>query len=291
MIVTFWGVRGSTPAPGPETVRYGGNTACVTAEIEDRILIIDAGTGIRSLGTALRHDRRRMFLVLTHPHYDHILGFPFFAPLYEPGSRIHCIDYDNAGRTFTVEQMFDGVHVPMRLAQVADACERTYDDGLGLLARNGFDVRAISLNHPGGALGYRITHAGRSFVHITDNELAVPEPRTTSFAGFVEFCRGADLLAHDAQWIDDDMPAHRGWGHSTVAQACDLAAAAGVGRLVLFHHDPDRTDDALDALQEQARDRLAPHGIDCVAAYEGLRIDLGALAPADATPPRSRATQ
>jgi ribonuclease BN (tRNA processing enzyme) len=260
----------------------------VTVEIGDRILVIDAGTGIRSLGAALRHDRRQMFLLLTHPHYDHILGFPFFAPLYEPGARIHCIDYENAGRTFTVEQMFDGVHVPMRLAQVAAACERTH--GLDFLAGSGFDVRAIPLNHPGGALGYRIAHAGRSFVHITDNELAAPDPRTTSFATFVEFCRGADLLAHDAQWIDDDLPAHRGWGHSTVAQACDLAAAAGAGRLVLFHHDPDRTDDALDALQEQARDRLAPHGIDCVAAYEGLRIDLGALAPVQTSTARGGST-
>lgn len=284
MIVTYWGVRGSTPSPGPATNRYGGNTACVTVEIDERILIIDAGTGIRPLGAALRGDARDMYVVLTHPHYDHILGFPFFAPLYERTGRLHCIDYRNADRVYSVAEMFDGVHVPMRLAQVADACAHTHEDAHSFLARRGFHVRTIALNHPGGALGYRLTHQGRTFVHITDNELFPPEPRTTSFHEFAEFCRGADVLSHDAQWIDEDLPARAGWGHSTVAQAAELAIAASVRRLVLFHHDPDRDDDAVDALQADARDRLAPYGIECDAAHEGMRLDLAAPSHAGVSP-------
>jgi phosphoribosyl 1,2-cyclic phosphodiesterase len=273
MIVTFWGVRGSTPVPGPDTLRYGGNTACVAVEIEDRILIIDAGTGIRRLGNELLEHPKEVFLLLTHPHSDHTVGFPFFAPLYQQGSRSHILDYEHEGRSFSLFDLFDGMHVPMRRAQMSRGCRQCADEPLSFLKRHGFETAMISLNHPGGALGYRITHDGRSFAHLTDNELRASEP-TTAFEQFVAFCHGADVLSHDAQYIDTDLPDKSGWGHSTVADACELAIAAHVRCLVLFHQDPDRTDDEVDAIQADARKRLQPHGIDCIAAYEGLRIDL-----------------
>jgi phosphoribosyl 1,2-cyclic phosphodiesterase len=274
MIVTFWGVRGSTPVPGPETLRYGGNTSCVSIEIGERVLVIDAGTGIRRLGTALLEDPREILLIVSHLHGDHIFGFPFFAPLYEPHSTLHLIDYDHNGIAYSLLELFDNVHVPMKITQLSEGCERVRGDGIAFLAQKGFDTATLALNHPGGALGYRITHGGRVFVHLSDNELAQAEPRPTSFEEFVAFCHGADVLSHDAQWIDADLPARDGWGHSTVRQACELAIAAGVRRLVLFHHDPDRDDDALDALQADARRILEPHGIECIAAFEGLRIEL-----------------
>jgi phosphoribosyl 1,2-cyclic phosphodiesterase len=276
MIVTFWGVRGSTPVPGPDTLRYGGNTACVTVEIGGRILVIDAGTGIRRLGNELLENPKEVFLLLTHPHSDHTVGFPFFAPLYQPGSRCHVLDYEHAGQRFSLFDLFDGMHIPMQRTQMSGLCQQTSEEPLSYLKRHGFATKAIALNHPGGALGYRITHEGRSFVHLTDNELRASDERTTTFDEFVAFCHGADVLSHDAQYVDVDLPDKSGWGHSTVADTCDLAIAAHVGRLIFFHHDPDRTDDAVDAIQAAAQERLAPHGIDCIAAYEGLRIDLGA---------------
>lgn len=274
MIITFWGVRGSTPVPGPDTLRYGGNTSCVSVEVDGRVLIIDAGTGIRRLGNVLATAEKEMFLVLTHLHEDHLIGFPFFAPLFHQHARLHLLDYRHDGRSYSLVDMFDGVHVPIRVTQISDVCAHSHQDGLGFLVDNGFDTRSIPLNHPGGALGYRIVHGGRTFVHLTDNELSATDTYATPFAEFVDFCRGADVLSHDAQWVTADLPAKQGWGHSTVDETCELAVAAGVGQLVLFHHDPDRTDDQLDSIEAAARERLARYGIDCVAAYEGLRLDL-----------------
>jgi ribonuclease BN (tRNA processing enzyme) len=135
------------------------------------------------------------------------------------------------------------------------------------------EVEALPVNHPGGAYGYRVTDAGRRFVFIPDNEIEAADP-TTPYEEIVAFCRGADVLCHDAQYLDDDMPAKHGWGHSCLRNTCRLAIDAGVRHLVFFHHDPDRTDDQLDAMQASARRFLEPYGIACTAAYEGLGITL-----------------
>lgn len=275
MLVTFWGVRGSTPVPGPTTLRRGGNTSCVTVESGGHVLVIDAGTGIRNLGRSLiAAESREIFLLLTHLHGDHIIGFPFFSPLFRADASIRLIDYTHDGRGYSLLELFDGRHVPMRSDQLAADCARTSTErGLAMLAACGFEIATLPLNHPGGALAYRVTVGGRSFVHITDNELgATGGP--TSFEAFAEFCAEADLLSHDAQWLDTETAARRGWGHSSVTEACDLAAAAGARRLVLFHHDPDRDDDAIDRLEAEAAQRLSISGIPCVAAAEGLRVEL-----------------
>ena len=274
MIVTFWGVRGTIPTPGPHTIRYGGNTTSVSVEIEGKVLILDAGSGLRSLGNALTGAGQDLFVLLTHLHTDHIVGFPYFHPLYEPNRRIHLLDYQKDGRSWSLLNLIDGIHFPLHQHDLLCDYRRVEGDTLGHLRNHGFEIDAMPVNHPGGALGYRVSHEGRRFVFIPDNELSASD-QTASFDDFVAFCRHADVLCHDAQCLEDDMPDKHGWGHSCVQHVCDLAVAAGVKHLILFHHDPDRTDDALDALQADARAVLAPHGIACTAAYEGLKVELG----------------
>ncbi|HEX6361710.1 MAG TPA: MBL fold metallo-hydrolase [Albitalea sp.] len=273
MIVTFWGVRGSVPVPGHDTLRYGGNTSCVSIEIDGRVLLIDAGTGLRSAGQALGVPRRELFLVLSHMHSDHIAGFPWFPPLFDPTMTVYLPDYVHDGRHCTLLDVLDGVHVPFGPDTLRATIIRPDEGAEACLVQHGWDVTTVALNHPGGGLGWRVRHADRVFVHITDNELEAPEP-TTSFERFVAFCHGADVLSHDAQWTDAELAGRRGWGHSSVQQACRLAIEAEVKTLVLFHHDPARTDEAIDALRGDAERLLRPHGIRCFAASEGLRIEL-----------------
>lgn len=273
MIIKHWGVRGTIPAPGEQTVRYGGNTTSISVEIEDKVIVFDAGSGIRLLGTSLMGSEHDIFLLISHLHTDHILGFPYFNPLYEPDRRIHVIDYHKDGRAWSLLDLFDGIHFPLRLSDLPSAYRRVEGDGLAYLARYGLQVESLSVNHPGDALGYRLTHEGRRFIFIPDNELHASHPKT-DLDTFVSFCRDADVLCHDAQYLQDEMPAKHGWGHSCVQHVCELAIAARVRHLVLIHHDPDRTDDALDAIQADARAVLQPHDIACTAAYEGFTIDL-----------------
>ena len=282
MIVTFWGVRGTIPTPGAHTVRYGGNTTSVSVEIEDKVLVIDAGSGIRPMGMALRGADKEIFLLLTHLHTDHLIGFPYFYPLYEPGRQVHLLDYQLGDQAWSLLALFDGTHFPLSPDDLGCSYHRVESDGLAYLRAQGFSVEAIPVNHPGGAFGYRLTHQGHRFVFIPDNELAASE-KTTTFDEFVAFCYDADVLCHDAQYLADDMPAKHGWGHSCVQQVVDLAVAARVKHLILFHHDPERTDDDLDALQADARARLAPHGIACTAAYEGLTLDFSRVPDVEKT--------
>lgn len=273
MILTFWGVRGSVPVPGPTTLKYGGNTACITIERDNHVLIIDAGTGIRAMGEAFVGSGREFYLLLSHVHSDHLQGFPFFQPLYREGERVHLMDFRHADRAFSPIELFDGVQVPMSRSTVIADCECAADNVHEYLRERGFRVESIALNHPGGALGYRIESGTRSIVHITDNDLS-DGAGDTSFDAFVAFCRGADVLSHDSQWTAREAPSRKGWGHSSVEDVCRLAVAAKVRRLILFHHDPSRTDAQVDAIQENARRMVSAAGIACEAAREGLRIDL-----------------
>jgi phosphoribosyl 1,2-cyclic phosphodiesterase len=273
VIVTFWGVRGSVPVPGHDTARYGGNTSCVSVEVDGRVLLLDAGTGIRVAGEALSVPRREIFIALSHLHADHIIGFPYFAPLFDAHMTVHLPDHIHAGRRGSLLDLLDGVHVPFGPAALRARIVRPDGDARAHLVHHGWDVATLPLNHPGGALGWRVRHADRTFVHITDNELDA-EDATTSFDEFVAFCRGADVLSHDAQWTEAELAGRCGWGHSSVTQACRLAIAAQARLLVLFHHDPGRADEAVDALRAEAERALKPHGIRCAAASEGLRIEL-----------------
>ena len=281
MTITFWGVRGSLPVPGPHTLRYGGNTSCVSVEIDGKVLVLDAGTGIFELGRRLLGTDKEVFLLLSHRHNDHLQGLPFFAPLYHPCAPIHLLDYEHHGEAWSPLVLFDGIRYPLRREMLPAACLRVQGDVLAHLAAHGFSVERQALNHGGGAYGYRITHEGRSFVYITDNEIVEPGSadvgaelyeKPVAFERFAAFCAGADVLCHDAQYRAGEMAMRRGWGHSQLPDVCRLAEAAQVRHLVLFHHDPARTDDAVDALLGEARARLAESGIACTAAYEGLTL-------------------
>ena len=287
LTATFWGVRGSLPVPGPSVVRYGGNTSCVSVSLSaddrhpERHLVLDAGTGIRRLGRALAGHDAEVYLALTHLHNDHVQGFPFFDPLFERGRSLHLIDHQLGPIQGSLLDLFDGVHHPLLPAGIGCQVERVREDPEAFLADKGFAVQRLVVNHPGGAYGYRIepVGGGGAFVHIPDCELEQPGG-PVPFEEVAAFCRGAAVLSHDAQYAFDELPKRLGWGHSSARAACRLAAEAGVGELVLFHHDPDRDDEAVDELVARSRQTLAPHGIRVRGAAEGLRLPIHALEPA-----------
>ncbi len=274
LVVKFWGVRGTIPAPGPDTLRYGGNTACVSLQLGAvATIILDAGTGIRVLGKQLAAHDAPIYLLISHKHWDHIQGFPSFPPIYQPARRITLLPALDAQMARALLTQMDGVHFPVRGRDLPSLRLRSWRAGVRELAGLGLTVTRIAVNHPGGAFGYKLTYQERTVAYLTDNELgAPPQIRVNTPAAFAAFCQGADLLIHDAQYLPQDMPAKRGWGHSILPHVLEMAAAAQVQHLVLFHHDPDRSDDELDRIQAQARAWMAQHApaIQCTVAYEGL---------------------
>ena len=253
MKITFYGVRGSIPSPGPDTSRYGGNTSCVhieTASGQD--LVLDAGTGIRGLGKLLKEKDTPINILLSHGHWDHIQGYPFFSPIYQPDRqiRVYTSATGNHGQICSLFDQIDGANFPLKVTELPSQSECVTENIETDLARQNISVRRIPINHPGGGYGYRIEEDGTSCAYITDNELEPPEKVSTSYGEWVEFCRGVDVLIHDAQYLASDMPHKHGWGHSLVSQVRQLAVDAEVGCLAMFHHDPDRTDTEIDFIQK-----------------------------------------
>ena len=276
---TFWGTRGSIPSPGPSTVRYGGNTPCVEVRAPDGALVIlDAGTGIRALGDALA--RRPAGtpvsgdIYLSHAHWDHIQGLPFFAPLYERGNRFRIWTGTTAADEIERAvrgQMSAGVF-PVQFDDVEATMEfRTLD---GSRSAASYTIDTLSVLHPGGALGFRLHAPGDSaprLVYIPDNELAAAgsyDSPADWHEQIVAFTRNAAILVHDATFTAAEYETHRGWGHSRYDDALALAREARVERLVLFHHSPDRSDDDIDGEVERLRRTSPPFEI--IAAREGM---------------------
>ncbi len=273
--VRFWGVRGSIPTPGPETIRYGGNTLCTSIELDaEHTLILDAGTGLYQLGQQALPGRHTYFILLSHVHWDHIQGLPMFHPHMDPEVSIRILCEMNHAWSDSFLSQIDGVHFPIGLSEVrADISSETGSIN-GVLQPFGVQISWIRLNHRGECYGYRISSEGRSLLYVTDHEMDAVDNFYTPFDELSSFCSGADFLIHDAQFTSDDMPQKAGWGHSTVERVCELAADSGVSRLFLFHHDPGRSDDALDTLTLAANEQLKNLGSDCTceAAYEGLEL-------------------
>jgi phosphoribosyl 1,2-cyclic phosphodiesterase len=281
MKITFYGVRGSIPAPGVQTVKYGGNTACVFVEFKNgRHLILDAGTGIRGLGRRLMATQEPINLLLSHVHWDHIQGFPFFAPIYQPGRLLRVFPNAIDGYTTMVALLsqMDGASFPVHRRDLPCDIQCIVGAEQDLLMGNGINVVTQPLNHPGGGRAFRIEEEGASCAYLTDNELFPPYPVSTTYQEWVEFCKGVDVLIHDAQYVEADMPLKHGWGHSVVSQVLALARDAEVGTLVLFHHDPDRSDLELDQIQVQSEQFFVAQKspVQVICAWEGLVLDIRA---------------
>jgi phosphoribosyl 1,2-cyclic phosphodiesterase len=284
--VTFWGARGSIPTPGPDTARYGGNTACISiGGRSERLVILDAGSGLRPLGhelMKLRNGTLNADILLSHTHWDHIQGLPFFKPLSSRNTSVNIYGAAQEGVPLKdiLGRQMDPMVFPVPLNALA-ASLAVIEIGEGEFDLDDFRVCTLRLRHPGTTLGYRLvpTTGGGEIVYVTDNELGpggsyeVPPDWRTKL---VQFAEGADTLIHDAMYLDQIIQARAGWGHSTPRQAVDLAAEARCARLILFHHEPEHDDDALDRLLADTRTyaaKVAPRLV-VDAAAEGMRLSL-----------------
>ena len=278
--LTFWGTRGSIPTPGPQTARYGGNTACISLTGRDgRLTILDAGSGLRPLGSELMRRRRALAadILLSHTHWDHIQGLPFFKPLSASGNRIRVFGAAQEGMSLEeiLKRQMDPMVFPVPLEALSAKLD-VHDISEGELPLEDFRARTFRLRHPGTTLGYRLcpVTGGREVAYITDNELGAggTYPVGENWrARLVEFLRGADTLIHDAMYSDQFIGVRAGWGHSTPRQAVELAAEASCTRLLLFHHEPEHDDGMLDGLLADAREHaraVAPKLV-VEAAIEG----------------------
>ena len=293
MKIKFWGVRGSYPTPGAGTVKYGGNTASVEVQVGNRTIILDAGTGIIPLGRELVRTKRagELLLLFSHLHHDHTQGFPFFVPAYIPNAKLHIygpdgthesmknvLERNQSSETFPVglrdmssTKDIQAVHESQVIVwdetgvRVAESASGLSDEAVVIRIHK-------SYAHPGGVYVYRITWRGKSVVYATDTEGYVGTDRK-----LVQFAKDADVLIHDAQYLEEHywgqlvgFPATQGFGHSTVTMACEVARASEAGQLILFHHDPAYSDEMVAGMDASAKAQFG----EAQAAYEGLEIVL-----------------
>lgn len=269
--VKFWGVRGSIACPSPNHIRYGGNTSCVEFDVGTRRIVFDAGTGIRGLGQQfMSQGPQEIHLLLTHTHWDHINGFPFFVPAYVPGYKLHImaghLNKDGGVKSVLSSQMENPMFpVPIEAMQ-AEMIFQDFQAGEDLHLWDDVGIKTAPLNHPNGATGYRVEYEGRSACYVTDTEHRDGELDRN----ILELIEGADLVIYDCTYTEEEMPAHIGWGHSTWNEGVKLCKAAGAKRLCIFHHDPDHDDRFMDALVEEARAEWEG----CFAAIEGETIEV-----------------
>jgi len=252
--VKFWGVRGSIACPSIHHIKYGGNTSCLEVKVGDRRLVLDAGTGIRGLGrTFLEDDISQIHILLTHTHWDHINGFPFFMPAYDPRRSVHIMAghlYAGDGIQNVLASQMDNPMFPVPLsAMQANMRFEDFEAGSAFDIYDDVHVRTAPLNHPNGATGYRIEHAGHAICYVTDTE-HVPGKMDQNILGLID---GADLVIYDSTYTEQEFPDHIGWGHSTWNEGVKLCREAGAKSMAIFHHDPEHEDDFMAALGEEAK--------------------------------------
>ena len=296
MRVRFWGTRGSIATPGPGTVRFGGNTSCVQVTTSaGASFIFDCGTGVRALGASLMARAAQPVaatILLSHTHWDHIQGFPFFAPLFIPGNRVTVCGPEGSGKSLreVLSGQMEFTYFPVEIDQLPAAIAFR-ELGEGVHDFEGVRVIAQFLHHPAMTLGYRIEADGAAVVYLCDHEpfseaLWHDHPTASAAESIVHegdrrharFMAGADLVIHDAQYTPEEYPSKKNWGHSTYEYAVDLAAAAGVRTLALTHHDPTHDDAFVAGIEARARAHALRHGyaVDVCCAFEGLELTLAA---------------
>jgi phosphoribosyl 1,2-cyclic phosphodiesterase len=298
--VNFWGVRGSIPCPGRATVEYGGNTACLEIRAGERLVIVDMGTGVKPLGDILmKKDLKNhpldIDIFITHTHWDHIMGFPMFAPLSVPSTRLRIrgpATYEDETLEAIIGAQLSYRYWPVRQSELAARIEYEALKETILDLGGGLSVTTKYLNHPILCLGYRFEYQGKSIVTAYDHEpfrnlfptnpadpgydenaaiegeLAMKE-ENDKHAGFLQ---NADVLIHDSQYTAAEFEKHLGWGHSSFEYCIGTAEKAGVKKLVFFHHDPNRTDEELSRLEEHYKAQTQP-GMEIMIAREGLRVE------------------
>jgi phosphoribosyl 1,2-cyclic phosphodiesterase len=296
MKLKFWGVRGSIPCPGSATSTFGGNTSCIQVLGGTEVVILDAGTGIRELGQQLVAQKKplRIHLLLTHTHWDHIQGFPFFPPIYFPGNELFIYGPRALEKSLEEALMFQMQYsyFPVRGVELAAKVKFT-ELGEETFPVGDFEVSTRSMNHPIRVLAYKFDHKGKTAIYTGDNEpyYDVLADRAGPVDGgihrrsefirecnqrVVDFCKGADLLVADSQYTDEEYETKRGWGHSSISHVLDLAREAAVKKLVLFHHEPTHDDKTLEKIEKDARARAskahARHKV--VMAREGMVLDV-----------------
>ncbi len=282
--VGFWGVRGTLPRPGEDSIRYGGNTNCISITFpRGQMFVFDAGSGIKQLSNHLMADGKKSInakIFISHPHWDHINALPFFVPLYVPGNEFEIIGARHGSLSMreVASAQMDGVYFPITLKEFG---ARVYfrDIGEETLDIDGVSVSSMLLSHPGICLGYRIDYDGRSVCYITDNELFLSDSDQFNPAyekKLQDFCRGADLLITDSTYTDEEYKTKIGWGHSCLSKVAEYADRAEVKTLCLFHHDPDQNDTDIDLKLDLTKKVLEDRGSDvvCVAPAEGDVVEL-----------------
>ena len=293
--IKFWGTRGSIAVPGRETLRYGGNTTCIELRADGELIVLDAGSGIRPLGVALNQEFQErpinLSLLITHAHWDHIQGFPFFKPAYDPKNEIRILGFDGAGATFReiITEPMRSPFFPIRMRELSAETEITklieMKFSLGKV-----NVHAAFVNHPGVCAGYRIFTSTGSiaflpdhepyefFLHAARGQPLTPEQAkeiaTNEHARLVQFLRGSEILVLDSQYTDKEYQTHIGWGHGSVSSAVSLALEAEVQTLLLFHHDPSHDDKVVDTMVESARELATKSGrpLQVTGAQEGREL-------------------
>lgn len=296
--IKIWGVRGSIPVPGPSTIRYGGNTSCIEIRADGELIILDAGSGIRSLGLALENEFGsrpiKLTLLITHVHWDHIQGFPFFVPSYNDKNQIRIFGYDGAdeGLLEILKGQMATPFFPVRLRDLPGKIDIKKLQGMEFRIGK-VRVRSKFMNHPGACAGYRLFTSKGSIAYLPDNEpydafklhsapsdLLSPEQvgkrATEERSDLVKFLKKCDLLILDTQYTDEEYDAHVGWGHGSLSSAVALAIDAEVRKLILFHHDPNHDDATIDRMVEEAKKLVSSSGknLEVEAAREGAELTL-----------------
>ncbi|MBN1383032.1 MAG: MBL fold metallo-hydrolase [Deltaproteobacteria bacterium] len=279
MIIRCWGARGSVPVSGKEYLKYGGDTPCVEIRSKnDEIIVVDAGSGIRRLGNRLMAEKRyAVSMLFTHAHWDHLIGFPFFKPIYSKKSKItmYGCPYSEESVKHMISRIMSAPNFPVDFNDIH--ADIIYNESCGTdFSIDSIRIQSIPISHPNQGVGYKFIENGKELVFITDNELNFKHPGGLDYQDYVAFSKGADLLIHDAEFIEQDYKKARTWGHSVYKDTLRLALDAKVKKLGLYHHNQDRTDSAIDEMVGNCNSIIAQHAssLECFAVYQDMEIRL-----------------